>query len=114
MDLTAKDEIDNVFTDCFIPAVAKTGFKLERVDTAPKAGLIDDKIKVDIRTARFVLADLTGNNNGVYWEAGFAEGLGKPVIYTCKKMIRTILTLTPTTAQQFFGIKTHWKKQGRS
>lgn len=24
------------------------------------------------------------NNEGAYWEAGFAEGLGKPVIYTCE------------------------------
>ena len=27
----------------------------------------------------------THDNNGAYWEAGFAEGLGKPVIYICKK-----------------------------
>jgi nucleoside 2-deoxyribosyltransferase len=32
-----------------------------------------------------VIADLTHDNNGAYWEAGFAEGLGRPVIYTCRK-----------------------------
>jgi len=37
-----------------------------------------------IRTARFVIADLTHDNNGAYFEAGFAEGLGLPVIYTCE------------------------------
>jgi nucleoside 2-deoxyribosyltransferase len=31
-----------------------------------------------------VIADLH-DNNGAYWEAGFAEGLGRPVIYTCRK-----------------------------
>ena len=31
------------------------------------------------------LADLTHGNKGAYWEAGFAEGLGRPVIYTCRK-----------------------------
>jgi hypothetical protein len=30
-------------------------------------------------------ADLTHDNRGAYWEAGFAEGAGRPVIYTCKK-----------------------------
>lgn len=31
------------------------------------------------------MADLTGYRGGVYWEAGFAYGLGLPVIYTCHK-----------------------------
>jgi nucleoside 2-deoxyribosyltransferase len=31
------------------------------------------------------LADLTHGSKGAYWEAGFAEGLGRPVIYTCRK-----------------------------
>lgn len=32
-----------------------------------------------------MIADLTHENRGAYWEAGFAQGLGKPVIYTCEK-----------------------------
>ena len=32
-----------------------------------------------------MIADLTGNRGGVYYEAGFAEGLGIPVILTCKE-----------------------------
>jgi nucleoside 2-deoxyribosyltransferase len=40
---------------------------------------------VEIRTSRFLISDLTHENAGAYWEAGFAEGLGKPVIYTCEK-----------------------------
>jgi predicted RNA-binding Zn-ribbon protein involved in translation (DUF1610 family) len=54
------------------------------LDEAPRAGLIDDRLRVEIRTARFLIAELTGSNLGAYWEAGFAEGLGKPVIYTCE------------------------------
>jgi nucleoside 2-deoxyribosyltransferase len=42
-------------------------------------------LRVEIRTSRFLIADLTHGNQGAYWEAGFAEGLGKPVIYTCEK-----------------------------
>ena len=66
-------------------AVKKTGFTLQRLDDMPKAGLIDDRLRVEIRTSRFLIADLTHENAGAYWEAGFAEGLGKPVIYTCEK-----------------------------
>ncbi len=31
-----------------------------------------------------LLLHLTHGNQGAYWEAGFAHGLGKPVIYTCE------------------------------
>ena len=81
------NDLDNVFEKCFKPAVKLTGFDLQSVIAEPRAGLIDDRIKVDILTARFVVADLTHGNAGAYWEAGFAEGLGKPVIYTCEKSV---------------------------
>jgi hypothetical protein len=77
--------LDEVFLRCFKPAVEATGFRLERLDERPTAGLIDDRLRVEIRGSRFLLADLTHENRGAYWEAGFAEGLGKPVIYTCEK-----------------------------
>ncbi len=32
-----------------------------------------------------MVCDLTGYRGGVYFEAGFAYGLGLPVIYTCRK-----------------------------
>lgn len=72
------------FTDCFDPAVEATGFKLRRLDTAPKAGLIDNRMRVEIRTCKFMVCDLTDDNRGAYWESGFAEGLGRPVFYTCE------------------------------
>ena len=52
---------------------------------APRAGVIDNIMRIQIRDAKFVIADLTHDNNGAYWEAGYAEGLGKPVIYICEK-----------------------------
>lgn len=67
------------------PAVAATGFTLKRLDEDQPAGLIDDRLRVEIRQSRFLVSDLTHRNPGAYWEAGYAEGLGKPVIYTCRK-----------------------------
>jgi len=49
-----------------------------------RAGLVDAIIEDEIRRCRFLIADLSDGNAGAYWEAGFAEGLGKPVIYVCK------------------------------
>lgn len=66
-------------------AITQTGFDLLRIDERPKAGLIDDRLRVEITTSRFLIAELRDENHGVYWEAGFAEGLGRPVIYTCEK-----------------------------
>ncbi len=45
---------------------------------------IDDRILSEIRRARFVVADATGHRPNVYFEAGFADGLGIPIIWTCK------------------------------
>lgn len=78
-------ELDAVFKDHFKPAVKQTGFNLQRLDDQPRAGLIDDRMRLEIRTGRFLVADLTHGNAGAYWEAGYAEGLGRPVIYTCRK-----------------------------
>ncbi|HEX2814332.1 MAG TPA: hypothetical protein VHO04_16755 [Sphingopyxis sp.] len=50
-----------------------------------KAGIIDNLMRIQIRDSAFVLADLTHENAGAYWEAGYAEGLGKPVLYICEK-----------------------------
>ena len=76
--------LDKVFAECFVPAVASTGFELRRVIDKQGAGLIDDQIRVAIRRSRFLLCELTGGNRGAYWEAGFAEGIGIPVIYACE------------------------------
>lgn len=78
-------EGDNAFETCFRPSVARAGFDLLRVIDGQGAGLIDDQIRVGLHNARFVVADLTHDNRGAYWEAGFAEGMGRPVIYTCRK-----------------------------
>jgi hypothetical protein len=80
-------ELNKIFKDTFKPAVKQTGFDLFKLDERPVAGLIDNRMRVEIRTSSFLVADLTHCNPGAYWEAGYAEGLGKHVIYTCKKSI---------------------------
>lgn len=85
--LQFKGDLNQLFKNDLKKAVSQTGFILSTVDEEPKAGLIDDKIRLDIRNSRFVIADLTDGNKGAYWEAGFAEGMGKPVIYMCQDCV---------------------------
>src|SRR5207245_4347042 len=85
MDFQHPTELDAVFYDHFKQAVAQTGFDLRRIDENPPAGSIDNRLRLEIRRARFAVVDLTYDNSGAYWEAGLAEGLGRPVFFTCKK-----------------------------
>jgi len=78
-------ELSGLVENHFKPAVKKAGFELRLLTDSQPAGLIDDQIRIRIRRAKFVIADLTHMNDGAYWEAGFAEGLGRRVIYTCRK-----------------------------
>ena len=76
--------LDSFVEEVVKPTVQDIGYDL--VDMNDKrAGIIDNIMRTRIRVAKFVIADLTHDNNGAYWEAGYAEGLGKPVIYICEK-----------------------------
>lgn len=78
-------QLNHMLETVFRPSAKRAGFDLLKLDDTPRAGLIDDRLRVEIRAADFIIADLSHDNLGAYWEAGYAEGLGKPVIYTCEK-----------------------------
>lgn len=81
------EELSGMVDDYIRPAIEQTGFDLKLLSDDPEAGIIDNRLRVEIRRSRLLIADLSHHNNGAYWEAGFAEGLGLPVIYTCKKSV---------------------------
>lgn len=76
------DEVSPIWTDAIYPAIEGAGYKPVRIDKVEHSNRIDDEIMSQIRRSRFVVADFTGNRGGVYFEAGFALGLGLPVIWT--------------------------------
>jgi hypothetical protein len=78
-------ELNGVVESCFKRAAERAGFVLKPLAESQPAGLIDDQMRNAIRVARLTIADLTHANRGAHWEAGFAEGLGRPVIYTCRE-----------------------------
>lgn len=80
-------DLDWMVEYCFKPATSRAGFTLKKLTDEQPAGLIDNQIRAALLSARFVVADLSHANLGAYWEAGYAEGLGRPVIYTCESSI---------------------------
>lgn len=76
-----KDLVKPVFTDAILPAARDAGYEAERVDMIQHNHQITDEIIAGVRRGKFLIADFTGHRGGVYFEAGFALGLGKQVIW---------------------------------
>lgn len=83
------DETDEAFEHGIRLAIEETGYTAMRIDRKEHINKIDDEIIAEIRRSRFLVADFSqgddGARGGVYYEAGFANGLNIPVIYTCRK-----------------------------
>lgn len=74
-------------------AVRESGFDPLLIDEVHYESdlTINDAIIRFIKKSKFLIADFTEQKHGVYFEAGFALGLNRPVIYTCsqKDFIKT-------------------------
>lgn len=85
-------EMNDVFESAIKPAIeyveegeSLPRFEAVKIDNVEHINDINDEIIGQIRRSRFMVCDLTGYRGGVYFEAGFAYGLGLDVIYTCRK-----------------------------
>ena len=65
--------------------VSNAGYCAIFIDEVQHNDLITPELLKHIRDSKFVVVDLTHQNNGAYFEEGYAMGLGKPVIQLCKK-----------------------------
>jgi nucleoside 2-deoxyribosyltransferase len=80
------EEMDDAWANGFQPGVESGGhFKAVRIDRLEHNDKIDDMIVAEIRRSGLMVADFTGDRGGVYFEAGYAKGLGLPVIWTCRQ-----------------------------
>jgi nucleoside 2-deoxyribosyltransferase len=79
------DEMDAFYENGMKAGITDAGFDAKRIDNKEHNNKICDEIIAEIRKSRFVVADFTGQRGGVYFEAGFAMGLGIPVIWTVRK-----------------------------
>jgi hypothetical protein len=75
--------MDAVYAEGLEPALRSCGYIPYRVDRAAHQNKIDDEIIANIRKSRLIVADLTGVRPNVFYEAGFAHGLGIDFVLTC-------------------------------
>ena len=88
------------YDEAIEPGLRDAGYLPVRIDGTESTGRIDDAIIAEIRRARLVIADFTCDlveakdknekvtaipRGGVYFEAGFADGLDIPVVCTCRE-----------------------------
>ena len=73
------------FDKAIKPAIEDDAGYMEalRVDRKEFLGDIVFEIIARIKESRFLVADATEHKNGVYFEAGYAMGMGLPVIWMC-------------------------------
>jgi len=79
------DEMEEVYDKGIEPGIRNAGFHPMLISKKQHANKIDDEIIAEIRRSAFLVADFTEHRQNVYFETGFAIGLGLPVIWTCRK-----------------------------
>lgn len=77
--------VDPAWRNAIAPAIADAGYDPVRLDESDYSDTVDDAIIAAIRRCRFVVADFTQQRGGVYFEAGFALGLEKIVLWTVRE-----------------------------
>lgn len=65
--------------------VKNAGYHAIFIDEVQHNDFITPELLKYIRDSKFVVADLSHQNNGAYFEEGYAMGIGKPVIQLCKR-----------------------------
>ena len=75
----------SAYDQAITSAIAGAGYNPVRIDRVEHVNRIDDEIIAHIRKSKFLVADFTDQRNGVYFEAGFMLGMGRPVIWLCEK-----------------------------
>lgn len=66
-------------------ATARYGFKTVRVDDVPRPETITAATHQRIAMADFVIADLTDARPNCYYEVGYAQALGRPLIFLIRE-----------------------------
>ncbi|WP_217351867.1 hypothetical protein [Ruegeria sp. HKCCD8929] len=114
-------EQTTLYHDAIAPAIQNAGYLPVRIDNTEHNEKIDDQIIAEIRKSKAVIVDLTcglakpegwstselvgSPRGGVFYEAGFAKGLGLPVIWTVKADIADVENVVHFDIRQFNQIR---------
>jgi hypothetical protein len=75
-----EDVLDSIKESC-----TRCGIQAERIDEPESNERITDRILESLRKAEYVIVDLTNSKPNVYYEAGYAQGIGKIPIFIAKE-----------------------------
>ncbi len=90
------ESVDEAYEKGVEPAIIDSGYRPLRIDKKEHNNKIDEEIILEIGRSQFVVCDFTCElvehkgkltalpRGGVYYEAGFAKGLGIEVIWMCR------------------------------
>ena len=79
------DEMLPLWESAFAPAIRRAEFEPRLANDPAHNEQIDAHIIAELKQSRFVVADVTFSSPGVYFEAGYALGTGRQVIWTCRE-----------------------------
>lgn len=85
--MSFKREFRDVFASCR-EVCREFKFEAERTDESTSLERIVPRIEAGIRRSAFVIADVTELSPNVFYEVGYAKGLGKEVILTARQGTR--------------------------
>ena len=89
------EETASTYENVYKPVIQSLNYSAMRIDEKQFNGSIIGEITAEITDSVALIADLTGNRGGVYYEAGIARGL-----QLCNHPIKLILTCK----QSFFDV----------
>lgn len=119
------DQTRPLYEKAIKPAIKQAGYKVMRIDDKSHNEKICDEIIAEIRKSKALVADMTcglakpeewseenlvgAPRGGVFYEAGFAHGLGIPVIWTVNQEIADIENVSHFDVRQYNQIR--WTKE---
>lgn len=119
------DQTRPLYENAIKPAIKQAGYKVMRIDDKSHNEKICDEIIAEIRKSKALVADMTcglakpeewseenlvgAPRGGVFYEAGFAHGLGIPVIWTVNQEIADIENVSHFDVRQYNQIR--WTKE---
>ena len=80
-------EYEALFADVIEPVCDELGLRAYRADQTYLPGLVIADITKQIAESRVIIAEITPVNGNVYYEVGYADALGKPVILVADKSV---------------------------
>jgi len=83
--MSCSEDLNEIYERGIKEAIIEVGYEPIFIEKEEHNEKICDLIIAEIRACKFLIADVTGQRQNVYYEAGFAHGLGHDVIWTCKQ-----------------------------